>query len=497
MPDRTASLTAPTGRSASHERGTELLRSLAPALTDWLPRQRWFAGRGRRPGALTLVAATELLPLPDTRGDRGAAGPASTPGLLHLLVRAAPPADHRGEDDAADCYQLLLGVRQVLPPDFANARIGSPAAGPLCGLTVYEALHDPRLAAVLLERLRVPGRFGPLRFAHGPGAAAPAGLPGRPLDTDQSNSSVVFGTSHILKLFRRVGPGVNPDLELPLALSRQGCDRVPVPTAWFETADPEGRGASLTLGVLQPYLADGDDGWQFALRTLADRADFTGPAHRLGGTTAQVHAGLAEAFPATVLDGDRLRRTAAAMTARLEDAARAVPALRPHRDGVQAAFTALAGLADAGQYRSAQRIHGDLHLGQTLHTPDGRWTLIDFEGEPARPLAERRTPQPAVRDVAGMLRSFDYAAACRPTDTRPGAQHDSWAQEWATAARAAYCAGYAAITGTDPREDAVLLRAFETDKAVYEVLYEARHRPEWLPVPLAAIRRLAAAPSAP
>lgn len=168
------------------------------------------------------------------------------------------------------------------------------------------------------------------------------------------------------------------------------------------------------------------------------------------------------------------------MTERLEAAARAVPLLRSYAPGLRTAFTALADLASEGRAWSAQRVHGDLHLGQCLRSPDGEWSLIDFEGEPAKPLAERRLPQPAVRDVAGMLRSFDYAA--HSADVRvPG---------WAESCRAAYCTGYAEAGGHDPRTDPVLLRAYETDKAVYEVLYEARHRPEWLEVPLAAVRRL-------
>lgn len=128
----------------------------------------------------------------------------------------------------------------------------------------------------------------------------------------------------------------------------------------------------------------------------------------------------------------------------------------------------------------AQRIHGDLHLGQVLRA--GRdWFVIDFEGEPSRPLAERRSAHSPVRDIAGMLRSFDYAARQR----RP------WRPEWARRCREAYCAGYAARAGWDPRKKHALLRAYETDRAVYEVLYEARNRPDWLPVPMAAIERLA------
>jgi maltokinase len=163
-------------------------------------------------------------------------------------------------------------------------------------------------------------------------------------------------------------------------------------------------------------------------------------------------------------------------------AAQAVPALRPYAPALHSAFTALADLAAEGSTWTAQRVHGDLHLGQCLRSPAGQWWLIDFEGEPAKPLAERRMPQPTARDVAGMLRSFDYAAHSAPVP----------AEGWAEACRAAYCSGYAEVSGRDPRTDPVLLRAYETDKAIYEVVYEARHRPDWLPVPMAAIARYAA-----
>src|SRR5690606_16927509 len=228
--------------------GRALLRSLTGLLARWLPRQRWFAGKGRPLGGLTLVAATELLPCT-------AAGHA--PGLLHLLVRTRPPGADRA---TGDCYQLLLGVRRLLPPALAPALVGHPAEGPLRGRAVYEALHDPRLAALLLERFRAPGRLGSLRFGRAPGSAIPSGLTARLLTGEQTNSSVVYREAQILKLFRRVSPGINPDLELPLALAEAGCSRVPAPSAWFEAAFADGE--PLTLGVLQPYLVGSRDGWQ-------------------------------------------------------------------------------------------------------------------------------------------------------------------------------------------------------------------------------------------
>ncbi|QPP06473.1 maltokinase [Streptomyces bathyalis] len=489
----------------------ELLGSLARPLAEWLPRQRWFAGKDRAIGGFGLLTATWLLPCD---------GPGEAPGLLHLLLRAR---HHGGDARSADCYQLLLGVRDAAsppPPELAAALIGRPDGGPLHGRVVYEALHDPLLAGHLLQRLGAPARVGPLRFRREPGTAVPMGLTPRPLAADQSNSSVVYGDRYILKLFRRVEPGINPDLELPLALARYGSGRVPAPTAWFEaeaaseitgtaTAQPPGGGSSeesgrtaapLTLGVLQPFLTGCRDGWQLALDALAERRDFTSEARGLGRATAEVHTGLAEALPVCVLGRDALERTAEAMTRRLEAAGRAVPELRPYRPGLRDAFRALAELGREGHTCPAQRVHGDLHLGQVLSGPGGRWSLIDFEGEPARPLPERRVPQPVVRDIAGMLRSFDYAACQRqPAEPRSasgpaGPGDDGFARRWAAANRDAFCAGYAEAAGTDPREEATLLRAYETDKTVYEVLYEARHRPTWLHVPMSAIRRLAAAP---
>ncbi|MFF4169154.1 maltokinase [Streptomyces sp. NPDC001744] len=436
-----------------------LLPSLAPLLHDWLPRQRWFAGKGRRVTGFTLDAATELLPLD---------GPG--PGLLHLLVRVEQPGRPAGSPP--DCYQLLLGVRAQLPPRLAPALIGRVRQGPLAGRAVYEGLRDPRLAGLLYERLRTPGRTGPLRFHTT--SALPAALAPRVLDAEQSNSSLVYGDAYILKIFRRVSPGANPDLELPLALSRAGCGRVPSPVAWFES------GAS-TLGVLQPYLRDSRDGWRLALDALAAGREFTTEARALGRATAEVHLALAATLPTRRLGKEEAERLAGAMDRRLHAAAQAVPALLPYVPGLRAVFAAASGAPGAG---ALQRIHGDLHLGQTLRGADGAWAVIDFEGEPAKPLDERRSPQPTVRDIAGMLRSFDYAART----------HRPWNADWAARCRAAFCAGYAETAGADPRSDPALLRAYETDKAVYEVVYEARHRPDWLPVPMAAVERLAALP---
>jgi maltokinase len=300
----------------------------------------------------------------------------------------------------------------------------------------------------------------------------------RLVTAEQSNSSIIYGDTFILKVLRRVMPGVNPDLELPLTLSRDGCPRVPAPAGWM-LADLAGD--TYELGVLQPFVQGATDGWDLALRELAKGEDFSGAARKLGRATAEVHTALARALPTVTLGRGQMELLVDGMTERLEAAVQAVPALRPYASGLRSAFEALGELADEGETWTAQRIHGDLHLGQCLRSPSGDWSLIDFEGEPSKPLAERRMPQPTARDVAGMLRSFDYAAHSNPSVV-PG---------WADACRTAYCSGYAEVSGRDPRTDPVLLRAYETDKAIYEVVYEARHRPDWLPVPMAGVRRLA------
>ncbi|MGW0133927.1 maltokinase N-terminal cap-like domain-containing protein [Streptomyces sp. NPDC003299] len=452
-----------------------LLASLDPLLREWLPRQRWFAGKGRPVTGFSLVEATELLP----SGGRL--------GLYHLLVRAHQPLTlGSAETHPGDCYQLLIGVREALPPRLAPALIGHVTEGPLTGRTVYDVLYDPRPADVLLEALRSQARIGGLRFEQAPHAEIRPHLVPRVMTAEQSNSSVVYGDTFILKVLRRVVPGINPDLELPLALAREGCARVPAPTAWIEadTHDAAGpAGESYVLGVLQPFVQGAADGWELALRQLAKGEDFAAEARALGRATAEVHTALARALPTVTLGHAQLEPMVHGMIERLDSAVQQVPALGPYAPGLRTAFEALAALAAEGHTWTAQRVHGDLHLGQCLRSPAGDWSLIDFEGEPARPLAERRMPQPAVRDVAGMLRSFDYAAH---SATPP-------APQWARACRAAYCTGYAEASGFDPRTDPVLLRAYETDKAIYEVVYEARHRPDWLPVPMAAIEDLAAA----
>jgi maltokinase len=220
--------------------------------------------------------------------------------------------------------------------------------------------------------------------------------------------------------------------------------------------------------------------------------DFAGEAERLGTAVAKVHADLASALGTEPVDDNELDRTVKAMADRLDEVARDVPELAEYVPALRAAFDAVRELPPDSAPISMQYVHGDLHLGQVLRTVGG-WLLLDFEGEPAAPVAERHALRSPLRDVAGMLRSFDYAAQQLLVGQPDDPALTERALEWARRNRAAFCEGYAlgaAAPLGDPREHGELLRAFELDKAVYEVAYEHANRPDWLAVPLAAIARI-------
>lgn len=462
-----------------------LVEELPALLPDWLTRQRWFAAKGRPLRSLTVAAATPLI----TDGD---------PLLDHVLIRV-----ELGDGPGATehLYQLLVG-RTATP----RAELEHVTFGAIEGTVVYDGLWDVRVTAWVLEAIRTSRTVADLRFTPEPEAKMPEGLVGRVLGVEQSNTSVSWGDRSILKLFRRVLPGLNPDLELHRALRSVDSREVASLQGAIEGVLD---GEPVTLGLLQDFAANSADGWSMALASVRDllgeadlRADevggdFAGEASRLGETVAVVHDELRRALGETEQDA---RELAATWHARLGHTMAEVPALAPHVDAIRATYDAVAGL---GAPLPTQRVHGDLHLGQTLRTPRG-WLVIDFEGEPAAPLHERVRPDVALRDVAGMLRSFDYAAFHQILQREPSAFEDlaqdsqyTWrANEWAQRNRSAFCEGYALRAGADPRDQRTLLRALELDKAVYELLYETRSRPLWAPIPLASISRLAQESSA-
>jgi maltokinase len=310
------------------------------------------------------------------------------------------------------------------------------------------------------------------------------------LAVEQSNTSVIVGEEAVLKVYRRVHDGPNPDVEMVEALAAVGFEATPQPLgAW--------RRHGRDLAVVRAFVRRSADGWQLAITSLRDLyasrlapaesgGDFAPSSHQLGEVIAHMHLALAEAFGTAPAAPKAWAEVLASGLDDLDDRDRAREArLRYQR---------LAELDDAGV---SMRIHGDLHLGQLLRNEDG-WYVLDFEGEPRVPLAVRRETSSPLRDVAGMLRSFQYASEVALLERReaPDPELSDLALAWEDRNASAFLGGYLNTPGVDallPVDDTALytlLGAFELGKAVYEVGYERDHRPEWLPIPQRALARL-------
>jgi maltokinase len=457
----------------------DLLADVASSLAAVLPEQRWFAGKDRPVQAVIPIRATDL--------------GGTDPRLVHAVVEV-----DQGEPQRAR-YQLLLGVRRDLPETLGHAWVATTG-----DQVVYQAIHDPELTAVLLDLMAQGADVDGLRFTAEPGAELDTTQRSRPVGAEQSNTSLVYGQTYILKLFRRVALGRSPDLELHRALAKVGCTHIAAPLGSIEG---ELESAPVTYGMLSEFLRNAADGWAMATASVRDLlaesllaegtpgpvehtdpadvgGDFASEARRLGQAVAAVHTDLATALGSSPAPAGYFDTLADGMHRRLDDVLARVPELAPHEEPLRMAFDKVRGI---GGSLPLQRVHGDLHLGQVLRSVTG-WVLIDFEGEPMVPLAERVVPSSTLRDIAGMLRSFDYAANHQSRgDAEP---EQAAALAWTTRNQDAFCDGYAQVAA-DPRMQPVLLRAFELDKAVYEVGYEHANRPAWLPIPLAAITRLA------
>ncbi|MEO7837470.1 MAG: phosphotransferase [Acidimicrobiales bacterium] len=419
------------------------IETLLPA---YLGRQRWFAGD--EPSSVEVVASE---PLGDT--------------LLWLLAQAG-----------GALYQLVIGTRPADErPDFTHGH-EPQILGVVDGQLAFDALLDPEYARAVLKCV-LPDQETSLV---------------RPMGAEQSNSSLVFDEDVVLKVFRRLHRGPNPDVEVTTALAAAGFDHVAEPLGVWRRDD-------LDLAVAARYLAGGAEGWALAQTSLRDLyatgsddpatcgGDFAAEATRLGTVTATMHLALAAQFGAAPGEAGAW---AAALEAQLHRLAAgdADPA---------AATTFVDRLRAAGDAGPAIRVHGDYHLGQVMRTDTG-WFVLDFEGEPVRPLSERRSPTSPMKDVGGMLRSFHYAAQAVLIE-RDALEHDellSLGVSWERRNQGAFLAGYFGTenietllpAGPDQRD--LVLAAFELEKAVYEVFYERAYRPDWAHIPLGAISRL-------
>ncbi|MGO1354371.1 maltokinase N-terminal cap-like domain-containing protein [Brachybacterium tyrofermentans] len=501
MDEPSSPATAPEFDATAMPPMDELLDALTSPLADWMPNQRWFAHMGAGTPEVSIRGWAPLRVAPD-----------------HVVVLVVVGARFAGTEPAEALYQVPLLIRPEDSPA-ADRRTTDQDEGsevsvletPAARVRVHDALRDVdgRAAVFALlasdEQAQGPG-MSVLAHRTAPGSPLPLGpgLRSRILSGEQSNTSIIVepeGTSPIiLKLFRVLHDGENPDVVLQGALTAAGSTRVPrlIGSASLELGDL--RTHSL---FAQEFLPGVEDAWRTALRLAVAGEDFSAAARGLGEAVSEVHRDLAGALGTTMTDDALRAGMVEQMRSRAAMVAAEVPQVAAHR-------TALDALLDAAldvPWPPMQRIHGDLHLGQVLLVPDRGWVLLDFEGEPLRPLAQRSLPDSPLRDVAGMLRSLDYVGGAVALEQ--GADASSWVR----AARAAFlegCMGAAdGSTGTaaaegdahaDPNANAtadthalgVLLAAFEADKAVYEALYESRNRPDWLPIPLAALERISA-----
>jgi len=461
----------------------------------YLERTRWFAGKGR-PFEVSTVRRVGTLP---------PAAPDS-PEVVIDIVEVA----YGDTEGGTEAYQVPMTFYEDPETRLDHAFIGwleEPGRG---WVHAYDALHDRAAMHCWLAAFDVAAREAGgnltdesgLRFhrigEHHLDLDAHSTL----FSGEQSNSSVAFGEDALMKVFRKLTPGVNPDISVHDVLTRTGSEHIAHLYGWLDWVD-ENADTTIQLAMLQEFLRTASDGWDLALASVRNLyaeadihaheagGDFAAEAERLGVALREVHTVLAEHFPVDRLDAAAVAGLADAMDARLTAALDVVPELAQHTDALRSAYGRLRAVHDL----EVQQIHGDLHLGQTLRTSLG-WKIVDFEGEPAKSLAERLKPDSPWRDVAGMLRSFDYVphvverqfAEDHPEDT---AQRAYRAEEWAHRNRNHFLAAYAGGELSDTQR--VLLEAYVADKAVYETVYETRNRPTWVAIPLEAVARIGAA----
>jgi len=389
-----------------------------------------------------------------------------------------------------DVYQLVVGEREPQ---------GGPAAiGVVDGVEIYDLATDPGRLVALVDAIRSSatlddgGEVIAFRSAVGSDAFEPLPTETRPAGVEQSNSSVVFDERMILKSYRRLEPGLQPELEILRALADADFPHTPPLLGWYEH---QGGAMETALGVLQTFRTGAVDGWEHTLVALREGRgeEIIAAMSALGEVTAALHATLGAkhddpSFAPEEMSQDAIALLSASLDEQITEVFTSIPDDDPALDGIRLRIDDVRLLA-AGTMQAAglgRRIrgHGDLHLGQALWLGD-RWELIDFEGEPARSVSERRRKHSPLRDVA------DYADG-----TIRLLEGGDVPADWGARAREALWAGYLEViepTGLLPPAEAVrtdLLRLYELEKAVYEMRYEMAHRRDWLQIPVDAILRM-------
>jgi maltokinase len=455
----------------------DLRRIAEPALIEFIMAQRWYASKTRE---IAHAHVVDVVPL-DT---------AEPPhGFVVLVEVRFHPGTH-------ETYQLLLGAHEPgrAPTDGVVDVID--------GWSVFDGLADPALAREVVDAMwvgrRAPGSEGEIELQT---TGVLSELPPEPWQArvwsgEQSNSSVVFAETLILKAYRRVEAGINPELELLRFLTAKQFPNVAALYGWYAYA---GRPLDATLGILQKYVPGRSDGWELALDAIASEPEeFLAHVHRLGEVTGALHAALGSdpgdpTFAPEEPSVEWLGLLVASVDEEVErvflDLPEGVEALQPIAGRGEEVRDQLRLLSHVGSSGRVIRHHGDYHLGQVLWTGDD-WLVLDFEGEPARSLSERRQKRSPLRDVAGMLRSFAYAASAAPL-MRGAETPDGFEQR----AREDFLAGYMAEVDQSllpAGEETItrLLSVFELEKAVYELRYELDNRPDWVGIPVAGIERL-------
>ncbi len=496
--------------AASGYSADELARLLdCPSLREWMSEQRWYASKTRPVTGIEIVeqvalrrSPTLILALAQARFAQG------THELYQLPLGLARGGGSGASSGPADTREgggsgASGGPANTRGGGGSGARAPDPPPPPIAssdGLVAYDALLDPVHARELLRRIQEGGELttdeGQFSFRSlDDGISVSDRTEVLTVGVEQSNSSLVFDGRHVLKVFRKIEPGINPDLEMLRFLTGRGFANIAPLQGWYEY---EGTALAGTLGVLQAFIPGARDGWTLALEQVVSRPDtFLERLGALGAATAEMHDALASdpgdpAFSPEEPSPEALALLTATVDEEIEQMFLRLPddeRLAPIAGRGEDVRERLAARAQVGAGGNQIRIHGDYHLGQTLYGPNG-WVIIDFEGEPARPLPERRQKRSPLRDVASMLRSFAYVSSAveRLRGYTPPPELE---QE----ARLRFLEAY--LGGVDPAllptgEAAIqnLLAVYELEKAIYELRYELDNRPDWVSIPVAGIVRL-------